>query len=124
MFNHIMVGANDIDKSRKFYDSVLAVLGIPAGQIDAKGRVFYRTQDGSFGFTKPLDGKPATHANGGTIGFRASSPKQVEEWHAAGLKNGGAACEDPPGLRPAGAYVAYLRDPDGNKICVVHRPAT
>jgi catechol 2,3-dioxygenase-like lactoylglutathione lyase family enzyme len=124
MFNHIMVGANDIERSRKFYDSVLGVLGVPPGKPDAKGRIFYVTQAGSFAITKPLDGQPATAANGGTIGFRASSPKQVEEWHSVGLMWGGVTCEDPPGLRqPAGIYLAYLRDPAGNKICVVHRPA-
>jgi catechol 2,3-dioxygenase-like lactoylglutathione lyase family enzyme len=125
MFNHVMVGANDMEKSKKFYDSVLGVLGVPPGTVDGKGRIFYVTQDGSFALTKPIDGQPATAANGGTIGFRASTPKQVEEWHAAGLENGGVTCEDPPGLRqPAGIYLAYLRDPAGNKICVIHRPAT
>ena len=124
MFNHIMVGANDIERSRKFYDSVLGVLGVPPGKPDAKGRIFYVTPDGAFALTKPLDGQPATGANGGTIGFRASSPKQVEEWHAVGLANGGVTCESPPGPRqPTGVYLAYLRDPAGNKICVVHRPA-
>jgi catechol 2,3-dioxygenase-like lactoylglutathione lyase family enzyme len=124
MFNHIMVGANDIEKSKHFYDGVLAVLGIATGKVDAKGRIFYRTEDGSFAISKPLDGEPATGANGGTIGFRASSPQQVTEWHAVGLKCGGVTCEDPPGLRqPGGVYLAYLRDPAGNKLCVVHRPA-
>jgi catechol 2,3-dioxygenase-like lactoylglutathione lyase family enzyme len=124
MFNHVMVGANDIEKSKKFYDNVLGVLGVAAGKPDAKGRIFYVTQDGSFAISKPLDGQPASGANGGTIGFRASSPEQVGQWHALGLKCGGVTCEDPPGVRqPAGIYLAYLRDPAGNKICVVHRPA-
>ena len=124
MFNHVMVGANDLEKSKQFYDHVLGVLGVPPGTLDAKGRIFYVTQDGSFALTKPIDGQPATAANGGTIGFRASTPQQVQEWHTVGLEHGGETCEDPPGLRqPAGIYLAYLRDPAGNKICVIHRPA-
>src|ERR1700722_1687457 len=124
MFNHIMVGANDIEASKKFYDSVLGVLGVAPGKPDTLGRIFYVTPGGMFALTKPIDGEPASGANGGTIGFKASSPKQVAEWHAVGLEHGGVTCEDPPGLRrPAGIYLAYLRDPAGNKICVVHRPA-
>jgi len=125
MFSHIMVGANDIEASRKFYDATLGALGVPAGQADPKGRVFYRTASGTFAITRPIDGNPATAANGGTIGFAAESPEQVDAWHAAGLAAGGTACEDPPGARdlgPAGKlYLAYLRDPAGNKLCTVHR---
>jgi catechol 2,3-dioxygenase-like lactoylglutathione lyase family enzyme len=123
MFNHIMVGANDIEVSKKFYDTLLGTLGVAPGVIDPKGRMFYVTPEGVFSFTKPIDGKPATPANGGTIGFKANSPKQVEDWHAVGIANGGTSCEDAPGLRqPAGIYLAYLRDPAGNKLCALHRP--
>jgi catechol 2,3-dioxygenase-like lactoylglutathione lyase family enzyme len=119
-----MVGANDIEKSKQFYDQVLGALGIPPGKTDAKGRVWYVTTEGTFGLTKPINGLPASGANGGTVGFKASSPEQVQKWHDVGLEHGGVTCEDPPGLRqPAGIYLAYLRDPAGNKICVLHRPA-
>jgi catechol 2,3-dioxygenase-like lactoylglutathione lyase family enzyme len=119
-----MVGTNDIEKSKKFYDAVLATIGLQPGFTDPKGRVFYRSKTGVFALTKPIDGKSACHANGGTIGFACDSPEKAQAWHAAGLAHGGTACEDPPGWRegPAGKlYLAYLRDPDGNKICALHR---
>ena len=125
MFTHMTVGANDIEASRKFYDAVFGALGIAEGTADAYGRYWWRTQRGSFGVTKPLDGEPACHANGGTIGFGARDPQAVDAFHAAGIAAGGTAIEDPPGLRKGdfGAlYLAYLRDPSGNKICAVHRP--
>ena len=124
MFSHIMVGTTDIEADKKFYDATLAVLGVGAGFTDPKGRVFYRTKTGVFALSKPIDGKPATHANGGTIGFACDSAEKANAWHAAGLAHGGKACEDPPGWRegPNGKiYLAYLRDPSGNKICVLHR---
>jgi catechol 2,3-dioxygenase-like lactoylglutathione lyase family enzyme len=122
MFSHIMVGANDVQASKKFYDAVLGALGHPAGTLDPKGRCFYMTPTGIFALTTPIDGKPATHGNGTTIGFAAASPAAVNAWHAAGIANGGTTCEDPPGERPgSGLYLAYLRDPSGNKICALHR---
>jgi catechol 2,3-dioxygenase-like lactoylglutathione lyase family enzyme len=124
MFSHIMVGVKDLEASRKFYDSVLGTIGVPAGAAN-RNRYFYRSPSGTFGITTPINGEPATYANGGTIGFTVASPEQGDAWHAAGLANGGTTCEDPPGFRdsPAGRmYLAYLRDPDGNKICAVHRP--
>lgn len=124
MFSHIMVGANDIDASRKFYDAVLGTLGISPGAADPKGRIFWRTDRGAFAITSPLDGEPACHANGGTIGFAAPSPEAANAFHEAGLANGGTAVEDPPGPResPFGAlHLAYLRDPAGNKVVAVHR---
>jgi catechol 2,3-dioxygenase-like lactoylglutathione lyase family enzyme len=123
MFSHVMIGTNDLDKAKSFYDALLGTLGVPAGRVD-RHRVFYRTKTGVFGVTKPIDGQPAHHANGGTIGFLAENPEQAAAWHAAGVANGGKTCEDPPGVRetPAGkAYLAYLRDPDGNKLCALHR---
>ncbi|HTH28604.1 MAG TPA: VOC family protein [Sphingobium sp.] len=123
MFSHIMVGANDLEKSKKFYDAVLGAIGHGPGFADPKGRIFYATSTGNFALTKPLDGKPATAANGMTIGFAVSSPEQADAWHAAGIANGGTTCEDPPGLRNAGTpsamYLAYLRDPDGHKLCAL-----
>lgn len=124
MFSHVMIGANDIAASKAFYDATLGALGVPAGGMDDKGRVFYMTPTGIFALTKPIDGQPASCANGSTIGFAATSPEQADAWHAAGLAAGGSACEDPPGVRQgrAGAlYLAYLRDPSGNKICALHR---
>lgn len=123
MFSHVMVGANDIEASRKFYDAVLGTLGVQPGTPDPQGRVFYITPAGIFAITKPINGEAATSANGGTIGFAASSPEVVESWYAAGVANGGTPCEDPPGLRDGGytkLYLAYLRDPAGNKLCALH----
>ena len=124
MFSHIMIGANDIAASKKFYDAVLGAIGIAPGAIDEKGRVFYATKTGVFAISKPIDGKAATPANGGTVGFAVDSPEKANAWHAAGIANGGTTCEDPPGVRsgPRGeTYLAYLRDPAGNKICALHR---
>ncbi|MFM8409634.1 MAG: VOC family protein [Alphaproteobacteria bacterium] len=126
MFSHVMVGANDIAASKRFYDAVLGALGIPAGVMDDKGRVFYLSPAGIFAITTPINGAPATAANGGTVGFAASSPAAADAWHAAGVANGGTSCEDPPGVREGGLgkmYLAYLRDPSGNKICALHRMA-
>jgi len=124
MFSHVMIGANDVDASKKFYDAVLGAIGIPAGNADPKGRVFYRTKTGVFAISKPIDGEAATHANGGTIGFTCDSPEMVRAFHEAGVANGGKSIEDPPGWREGAfgkLYLAYLRDPNGNKICALHR---
>ena len=121
MFSHIMVGANDIQASKKFYDAVLGALGHSPGVMDAKGRCLYKSKDGLLMLSVPLNHQPATGANGGTIGFAAASAEAVNAWHKAGVENGGTTCEDPPGLRPSGLYLAYLRDPAGNKLCALHR---
>jgi catechol 2,3-dioxygenase-like lactoylglutathione lyase family enzyme len=126
MFSHVMVGTNDIDASKKFYDAVLGAIGYPAGVTDEKGRIFYLSPTGVFAITKPIDGAPATAANGGTIGFVCKDPATVEAWHKAGVANGGKSIEEPPGVREGGLgkmYLAYLRDPSGNKICALHRMA-
>jgi len=123
MFSHIMIGANDLERAKSFYDPLLGALGVPPGMVD-RHRIFYRTPTGVFSVSLPIDGKPATVANGGTIGFACSSPDQADAWHAAGIANGGASCEEPPGVREGGMgklYLAYLRDPDGNKLCALHR---
>ena len=125
MFSHVMIGANDLEASRMFYDAVLGTLNLSPGVANNDNRYFYRSPKGSFSITKPLDGQTATHANGGTIGFLAETPEQVQAFHTAGIANGGTTCEEPPGPRegPFGAlYLAYLRDPSGNKICALHRP--
>lgn len=124
MFSHVMIGANDVQESKKFYDAVLGALGHEPGVMDDRGRCFYFTKNGVFAITKPIDGQPASHGNGTTIGFAAKSPEEGDAWHAAGLANGGTACEDPPGFREGTIgklYLAYLRDPAGNKICALHR---
>lgn len=120
MFSHVMLGVNDMDASRKFYDATFAELGYEPGVMDPNGRCFYRTPKGVFALTPPIDGQPATAANGGTIGFLAKTADIANAWHAAGLANGGTACEDPPGVRGDTMYLAYLRDPTGNKICTLH----
>ena len=125
MFTHMTVGANDLDVSRKFYDAALGALGVPASSgPDPKGRYWWRTDRGAFAITRPIDGEPACHANGGTIGFHAKDAEAVKAFHDAGVAAGGASIEDPPGERQGqfGALVlAYLRDPSGNKICAMHR---
>jgi catechol 2,3-dioxygenase-like lactoylglutathione lyase family enzyme len=128
MFSHVIVGVNDIEASRRFYDALLGTLGIKPGVNVHNGivdRYFYRTPTGSFGITQPLNGEPATHGNGSTIGFTMTSPEQADAFHAAGVANGGTTCEDPPGWRDGSVgklYLAYLRDPDGNKLCALFRP--
>ena len=124
MFSHIMVGANDVQESKVFYDAILGTLGCKPGVMDEKGRCFYFTKTGIFAITKPIDNQPACHGNGSTIGFAAENPETADAWHAAGLKNGGTSCEEPPGVREGAAgkiYLAYLRDPSGNKICALHQ---
>ena len=124
MFSHVMVGADDVEAARKFYDATLGALGYKPGRVDEKGRVTYASPTGLFMISRPIDGAPARHANGGTIGFACPSPEAVKAWHEAGIANGGITCENPPGIRnsPFGdLYLAYLRDPAGNKLCGAHR---
>lgn len=125
MFTHVTVGANDIEASRRFYDAALGALGVePAQGPDPKGRYWWRTRLGAFAVGAPIDGEPACHANGGTIGFYAKDADAVQAFHDAGVAAGGRAIEDPPGERngPYGPMIlAYLRDPSGNKICAMHR---
>ena len=125
MFSHVTVGANDIAATQKFYDAALAALGVPAGQIDAKGRLIYMHAGGRLVITNPVNGDAAAAGNGHTLGLLAASPAAVDAWHAAGLAAGGTAAEDPPGIRQATEgrvlYLAYLRDPAGNKLCAFHK---
>lgn len=124
MFSHIVVGSNDIDKAQRFYDAIFGVLRVaPGGRDDRKGRLYYRDGHVLYMVTRPINDKPASFANGGTIGFSAENAEQVQAWYAAGLANGGTSCEGLPGLRDDGAgkrHLAYLRDPDGNKLCAVY----
>jgi catechol 2,3-dioxygenase-like lactoylglutathione lyase family enzyme len=123
MFSHVMIGTNDLDKAKSFYDTLLGTLGVRPARVDGH-RIFYITPTGIFSVSKPINGQPATPANGGTIGFTCNSPEQADIWHAAGITAGATSCEDPPGMRTGSAgklYLAYLRDLDGNKLCAMHR---
>ena len=123
MFSHVMIGTNDLPRAKAFYDAVLGALGVPPGHVD-RHRVFWRTPTGVFSVSLPINGEPATVGNGSTLGFACTSAEQVQAWHAAGTAHGGITCEDPPGVREGAAgklYLAYLRDPDGNKICGLYR---
>ncbi|MBX9796432.1 VOC family protein [Sphingomonas sp.] len=125
MFSHIMLGTNNMDAARKFYDAIIGALGgRPA--MENNGRLVYMHNGGMLIITTPINGEPACHANGGTIGFAASSPEQADAWHAAGVAAGGTPIEDAPGVREGSfgkLYLAYLRDPCGNKLCAMHRMA-
>ena len=128
MFNHVMVGSNDIERSKRFYDAVLATLGAgePLRNTAASGhaRLFYRHDGSTFCVSQPINSEAATVANGGTIAFKCSSPEQVRLFHDTAVAHGGTSIEDPPGLREGSLgpmYLAYVRDPDGNKLCAIHR---
>ena len=123
MYSHVMVGTDDLEASKAFYDALFATLDVKPATVSGE-RMFYRNTTGMFGVTKPINGQPASLANGGTIAFACNSTDQADKWHAAGLANGGTTCEDPPGYREGAfgkLYLAYLRDPDGNKLCAIHR---
>jgi catechol 2,3-dioxygenase-like lactoylglutathione lyase family enzyme len=128
MFSHVILGASDLEKSKKFYDAVFGALGLGSGVANTTTsgvkRYFYRSATGSFGITNPINGEAATHGNGSTIGFAIQSTEQADAFHAAGVANGGTTCEDPPGWREGSVgkmYLCYVRDPDGNKLCGLHR---
>lgn len=129
MFNHIVIGSNDVERARLFYDAVLATLNVGNAVVDVllagPRRLFYRHGGMSFIVTEPLNGEPATAGNGGTIAFRCDSPEQVRHFHDVALAHGGVSVEDAPGLRQnpivGSIFAAYVRDPDGNKLCATHR---
>ena len=130
MLNHTMIGSNDIQRTKKFYDAVLSVLGAgPAMEhVNDTGqtRLFYIHDGSTFGISEPINGEPATVANGATIGFICNSLEQLQEFHDAAIANGGTTSEDPPGVREGSMgtmYLCYFLDPDGHKICGIHRPA-
>ncbi|QIK95242.1 VOC family protein [Sphingomonas sp. HDW15A] len=121
MFSHVMVGSNDLSRAKTFYDALFD----KEGRADEKGRLSYGRRGAVFMVTNPIDGRPAVPANGGTIGFAFDSPEEVDAWHKRGIAAGGTAVEDPPGYRQNAfgkLYLAYLRDPDGNKLCGLYRP--
>ncbi|MEZ8922878.1 VOC family protein [Vibrio cyclitrophicus] len=123
MFSHVFLGTENIERAKSFYDPIMQELGYSEGTIDPKGRCIYVSKTGVLGLTKPIDGQPATYGNGMTVGFLASSTEIVDEWHRLGVENGGTSIENGPGVRGTDErrlYMAYLRDPDGNKICATH----
>ena len=123
MFSHIMVGSNNIEQSKRFYDALFEAMGAKAGMQDEKG-VNYRHNGAMLMVRPPLNGEAAWHGNGSTIGFNLDSPERVSAWHDAGVAAGGKSIENPPGIRQGTfgkLYLAYLRDPDGNKLCGLHR---
>jgi catechol 2,3-dioxygenase-like lactoylglutathione lyase family enzyme len=123
MFSHVMVGSNDIERSHSFYDAVFGAIGAKPGRRDDHG-VNFAYKGALLMVRPPLNGQAATSANGATIGLSIDSPEQVDAWHAAGVSAGGTSVEDPPGIRQGTfgpLYLAYLRDPDGNKLCGLYR---
>ena len=131
MFSHIMVGSNDIQRSKKFYNAILSVIGAgsPTERVNdaGKARLFYAHKGSSFSIAEPLNGEPVGPSNGSTIGFVCDSPEQIQEFHDAAIAHGATSVEDPPGLREnsyGSSYLCYFLDPDGHKICGVHRPTT
>lgn len=128
MISHVMIGTNDIERSKAFYNAVLGVLGAgePFENVNATGhtRLFYMHNGHTFSVSEPINGQPAGCANGSTIGFACNSLEQVTALHDAAIANGGTSIEDPPGPRegPMGVMnLCYFLDPDGHKICGIHR---
>ncbi|MDO6514308.1 MULTISPECIES: VOC family protein [unclassified Neptuniibacter] len=128
MFSHVMVGSDDIERSKNFYNSVLGVLGVkePVVNVNDTGqtRLFYIHNDSIFCVTEPINGKPMSAANGSTIGFTCDSSEQVKELHDVAVANGGTSIESPPGLRnntTGKKHLCYFLDPDGHKICGMYR---
>lgn len=129
MFSHVMVGTNDIERSKRFYDAVLKVLGasdaIENTNKTGHRRLFYRHDGSMFCVSEPIDGQPSSCGNGSTVGFNCNSPDQVRQFHDVAVASGGTSIEDPPGPRTAASgvlHLSYVRDPDGNKLCALHRP--
>jgi len=119
MFRTVLLGSNDLEKSKIFYDAIMQVVGCSPSEDNPGGPLRYRKDGVGLVIVKPRDGNPATHANGGTINFKMDSEEQVNAWHAAGVANGGTAIEDPPGIRNypgQDVYSAYLRSPEGHKL--------
>lgn len=122
MFTHVVVGSNDLEKSQAFYDALFTAIGGNPG-MNMGTRIAYAHNGANFMVTTPINGEAATFANGGTIGFQMASAEQADAWHAAGVANGGKSCEEAPGPRDLGfakLHLAYLRDPDGNKLCAMY----
>ena len=127
MILYTTVGSSDLPRSIKFYDSIFKVLGVPRSEAwtDTWAGWGPAYDDGvSFWVCSPFDGRAPSPGNGAMISLRANSETEVKAFHAAALANGGTD-EGAPGTRPyyePTFYVAYVRDPDGNKLaCVFHK---
>jgi len=129
MLSHVTVGVRNLDRAGHFYDALFVPLGLkrrivtPDGGPAALCWVAASAPLPRFYAYIPYDGEPATAGNGGMTAFLAPSIEAVQAAHAAGLAHGGID-EGAPGPRPRygdGYFGAYLRDPDGNKIHIVHR---
>lgn len=136
MFTYICLGTNDLDRSCRFYDAVLATLGLTrcdtSGEADWDSWVGWGTYENggqtelALWACKPFNGEPATAGNGTMVALRAASWKQVDHFHAQALAHGGVS-EGSPGLRlqyNPDFYAAYVRDPDGNKLAAICRGFT
>jgi catechol 2,3-dioxygenase-like lactoylglutathione lyase family enzyme len=128
MLSHVMIGSSDIQKTKAFYDAVLGVLGAGGAMehVNDTGqtRLFYVHDGSTFSVTEPITGQPVSVANGSTIGFVCNSPEQVKEFHDVAVANGATSVEDPPGPRESTMgvmHLCYFLDPDGHKICGIHR---
>ncbi len=128
MLSHVMIGSNNIEQSKRFYNAVLGVLGAGAPMEHkndtGQTRLFYIHGGSNFSVSEPINGKPVTTANGSTIGFACNSPEQVKQLHDVAVANGGTSVEDPPGPRDSTMgvmHLCYFLDPDGHKICGIHR---
>ncbi len=119
MFTHMFLGSNDLGKSRAFYEAALAPLGRQNVMPADAPRIIFPSETSTLIIGNPANGQPANASNGFTVGFGAADTAAVDAFHAAGLANGGTD-EGAPGHRPTApgnSYGAYLRDPDGHKIC-------
>jgi catechol 2,3-dioxygenase-like lactoylglutathione lyase family enzyme len=121
MLGYFMVGTRDLTAASRFYDAVLAPLGLVRVETEDT-YVGYNAKDApespEFYVTEPYDKQPATAGNGTMIALVAESRELVDQFHASGIASGGTD-EGKPGPRPADGsiYYAYIRDLDGNKIC-------
>jgi len=125
MFSHIFVGTNNFERALAFYQPLMDALGVQARFVEAdRPWAGWQSQPDPrplFLLGKPFNRQPHAPGNGQMVAFSASSRAMVDAAYAVALQFGGTS-EGAPGLRPeyhANYYGAYVRDPDGNKLCVV-----
>jgi catechol 2,3-dioxygenase-like lactoylglutathione lyase family enzyme len=129
MFNHVMIGTHDIERAGRFYEALLKVLGSETPPVrsttnDGHLRLFFRHDGNTLGITQPINGEPATVANGSTLAFKCDTPERVRAFHDTAVRHGAVSIEDPPGIRTLGPFtycLGYVQDPDGHKLCAIHR---
>jgi predicted lactoylglutathione lyase len=117
MIGYVTIGSNDLERSKKFYDALLAEMGGKRAFNNERMQGYRGGQGGMLAVCTPYDGKPAASGNGTMVALAADSREQVDKVHAKALSLG-AADEGAPGVRTGTFYGAYFRDPDGNKLCV------